>query len=180
MITLNCPSCGHQELSHPHSDADHECPRCSDFMTDTGSVEHAGLPASPALESFAAALAGIVVMSVSGTILGRLAADSWHDQKVLFGALIGAVLGLIAGRKIAQCRTVLSGALTCAVIPFALCLLDAIRSGRIKHLRPQEFQEPRFWLIAAGIFGGGALLGGLLVATRKMLVRLTGRTTAEA
>jgi hypothetical protein len=136
-----------------------------------------GLTASddPSIEpsALAGCLSGLIVGAAGGTALGLMSAGGVLNEKVGFGAALGAVLGAIILRKIAECRTVIGGAVFGMFVPVALVLMHAVRSGRIGEIGT-GMNDPMFLKAAAIGLGGGALIGGLLVAVRKGIERITG------
>jgi hypothetical protein len=130
-----------------------------------------GVKTSQGVETLACCLSGVLVCATIGLIVGRFLTNSWEDVPVIIGVLGGGLFGLVAGRRIAACETIVGGMAFGAFLPIGLILLGALRSGRMPD--PGELlKEPRALVVIGGILGGGAVIGGLLVAVRRLLVRL--------
>jgi hypothetical protein len=90
----------------------------------------------------------------------------------LIGLAVGVVAGLLVGRVLARFESVIAGALVGGILPLALCLKDAVRRGR---LNLKDFAQPESLVAVGCIIGAGAVLGGLLVGVKKLIVRLGRR-----
>lgn len=124
--------------------------------------------------SGAGLLAGMLYGVPAGTVLAGLSTH-WEPIAVKFGAIGGAVIGMIVGRAFGKFERVLSGVAFGAVAPLLLILIDGLRSGRLASARAADelFSAESLPLLAA-IVGGGALIGGLLTATAKGFRWLAG------
>ncbi len=143
----------------------------------TPAAPAAGAPSAPA---FACRLSGVIVGTLAGAVLGTLANGAIDDEKTYLATAFGGFLGLVFGRKIAAFDHVLSGAAFGAFLPFALCVLHAIRSGRIGTFFSDIATDPKSPLVLGGMLLGGALVGGLLVGLRELIARATRPATSRA
>jgi hypothetical protein len=117
-----------------------------------------------------------------GLVVGRLAAGTWTGERVVVGLAVGAVAGLVFGRKVASIPTVLRGLAFGAFLPFGLCLLDGLRRGRFNDLGrvAKDLQTPQALVVIGLFLGVGGGIGGLLVGTRKLIERmLVGKGAGE-
>ena len=129
-------------------------------------------------QTLACCLSGVLVGAIAGLIIGRLCATSWEGEQVIVGGLAGFFFGLVFGRKIAACGTILEGAIFGALLPVGLCLLHALRRGVVPDPR-DLVKEPMVLLGIGMILLTGGAIGGSLVAVRKLLgLLLAGKQTA--
>jgi hypothetical protein len=140
--------------------------------TDRGNRPAAG--PSPWTNTFAALVSGVLVMGLGGGVIGLFLDGFAPGVGTLVGLGVGAVAGLVAGRRIAAAESVLGGMLIGAVLPVAMLLLDAVRSGRLFDNDPAELVSPGALMVLGGLAVVGAVAGSLLVLVRKLIVRLAG------
>jgi hypothetical protein len=165
------------------ADVQRECSRCHSFTpaadaafrdeeaTREPAVGRTVPPRSAISDTAAAVLSGVIVMGLGGLITGGVLGGGASTGFVI-GLGVGVVAGLLVGRVIARFENVIAGALVCGILPLALCLKDAVRRGR---LNLKDFNQPGSLVAVACIFGAGAVLGGLLVGVKKLIVRLSRR-----
>jgi hypothetical protein len=144
----------------------HDNTHCGQLINDVAP------PQGGISDGAAALLAGILVMGLGGLIAGAVISGG-AGEGIGIGAAAGVGLGLLIGRVIAGCQHVMTGALVTGVLPIFLCLRDAFRRGRFQL---KDFLAPEGLAVMAGIFAAGAVLGGLLVGTRKLIVRFSRRS----
>src|SRR5439155_18148727 len=112
---------------------------------------------SPGFNTFAALVSGVLVMGLGGGVIGFVLDRFDRGVGTLVGLGVGALLGLVGGRRIAAAESVLGGMLAGALLPVALILLDALRSGRLFDNGPEELVSPS----ALMVFGGLAVVGAV-------------------
>jgi hypothetical protein len=139
---------------------------------DTDRAARPATTPSPTFNAFAAVVSGVLVMGVGGAVVGCVMEGFDPGVGTLVGLGVGALLGLVAGRRVALSESVLGGMLAGAVLPVAVVLLGALRSGRLFDASPDELVAPQALLVFGGLAVAGAVAGSLLVLVRKMIVRL--------
>jgi hypothetical protein len=164
-----------------------ECPRCSvvevepvmecrerqvNFQDEA--PQQVLAPTSAGREMLAAYLAGTLIFGIGGLIIGAIAFRG-HPQALGLGSLIGAVLGLLIGSKIARFDSMIGAGLVSGILPLVLCLRDGFRRGR---MNVGALGRPDSLLAIAVIFGAGFVLGVILVGTKRLIHAALGRQAA--
>lgn len=124
------------------------------------------------LNGSASLMAAVLVLTPIGAAIGFYNDGFEASGLTALGAGVGCVVALLFGRKLAALDTVAEGAILTGLLPIGMILIGAIRSGRIMEAKLSDFEDIRFWCFFGGAFIAGAILGGTLVAVKKLIVTL--------
>jgi hypothetical protein len=125
-----------------------------------------------AIQRSCARLAAALVLGTIGLVAG-IALGGEQDRLMLAGLGLagGAIFGAIILWQIALLDKVWNGAVVGGLLPIGMILLSALRRGRLDGFF-EAFGHAQFYLVMGSVFAGGALLGSILVLTRKWLYGL--------